>query len=251
MKALVIVNGRNCSQYVEECLQSIIDQTTKKYGVCIVDDNSDDDTVRKIKDFCHGKNFGDEGVLMLQNIYHEGTAKCRIDGQKFADEMSMDYDIVIWLDMDDYLLPNAVQIILDHYKQNPETWLTYGNCIAKSTGKLLLDRNKIYFSNRIHDLKSYRYADWKYIHLRTHRKGLIYHLRDSDIGDFEAYPDINMLYCMLEMAGKKHIAVIEQPLYIYRDQHSNTCINQYSYSQRASEKEKAKNITPKKTLDNL
>jgi hypothetical protein len=104
-----------------------------------------------------------------------------------------------------------------------------------------------------HPFLQWRKDGWKYVHLRTHRKGLINHLKiDQDVRpkEFEAYPDIHMLYCMLEMAGT-HAHPIYAPLYVYRDKHPYTCMNQYSLAQRHAEKEKVKVLPIRKPLAQL
>lgn len=240
-KILVIVNGCNCEPYVLECLNSIKNQTHSGHSVVVVDDASIDDTGLIASVFCVA-----EGWNYHRNENNEGTAYCRTIGQSIAYLRRIDYDVVVWVDMDDILLPNALEVIAKQY-EDPECWLTYGNMIYQSTGKSF-DVAKLEFKT-----ENFRKEDWKYIHLRTHRKELIYHLSPEDFaGDYlKAYPDINMLYCMLELAGKEHIRVIKEPLYIYRDYHANTCINRFSHEQRSKEKKFALNYPPKKQLVKL
>lgn len=239
--ALLIINGWNCQDYVRECLASVAAQTYKQFSVIIIDDASTDNTFIEIQKFALSKkiDISYKHVTTIENI---GTAKCRLLGEKIALDSGIEYDFVVWLDMDDMLLPTALEVVAKYY-EDPDCWLTYGNMITKSSGTVYMGDLEIN--------KCIRTETWKYIHLRTHRKGLTSHIKDEDLEGYLAYPDINMLYCMAELAGKEHIRVIKEPLYIYRDQHSNICINKYSWGQRNMEKIKAMHTAPKKQLDKL
>ena len=241
MKALIIINGRNCENYVKECLESVVNQTNNNFSVIIIDDFSDDDTFKEIQKFSLSKKINGS-YKHATTIEHLGTARCRLLGEKIAINSGIEYDYVVWLDMDDMLLPKALEVVSTYY-EDPDCWLTYGNMIVKSTGNI--------YNGALEINKCIRTEQWKYIHLRTHRKGLTNHITNEDLEGYEAYPDINMLYCMAELAGKEHIRVIKEPLYVYRDQHLNICINKYSWGQRNMEKLKAMHTTPKKQLQKL
>lgn len=246
MKLLVIVNGWNCSMFVKECMDSLNQQSYNDFDIVIIDDNSSDNTASELL------KYAPKSAHIINNFKNEGTANCRIKGQLYADSLNLDYEVVVWVDLDDIILPNALKVVADTYKED-SVWLTYGNFITKSTNKPCFKIEDLDFSDFCHESKNYRNESWKYIHLRTHRKELIYHLTPEDLSQdkFKAYPDINMLYCMLELAGKEHIKTISEPLYIYRDWHSNTCINRFSMGQRQLEKELSKKIIPKNQLESL
>jgi len=244
MKILVVVNGRNCGKYVNECLQSLVDQTYQDFTVVIVDDASNDNTQEQIQTFAQNKIIGKDFVILVSNEKNIGTALSRLKGEREAARIGLPYEIVVWVDMDDYLLNNALEIVKNAYS-DPNCWLTYGNFISKSTGKIAFQPGGLELNPKV----NCRFDAWKYVHLRTHRKGLTDHLTDQDIQPetYKAYPDINMLYCMLELAGD-HAKAIYTPLYVYRDQHPNTCINQFSWHLRNNEKMLTKLFTPKKPL---
>lgn len=244
MRALVIVNGWNCEAYVEACIKSILDQDYKDFSLVIIDDGSTDKTTMLILKMGIARFIDYRHCPLEKSV---GTAAARAFGQAVADNEGMDYEVVIWVDMDDVLLPGAITRVMKEY-ENPDCWLTYGGCVSMSHGRATLPDQALYFKSNW-----YRKEDWRYVHLRTHRKNLLYHLTDEDItgGSYHAYPDINMLFCMLELAGPDHIRVITEPLYHYRDNHPNTCINRFSWNERTIEKRRAMQTTPKKPLIKL
>lgn len=244
MRALVIVNGWNCEEYVEACIKSILDQDYKEFSLIIIDDGSTDKTTMLILKMGIAR-FVDYRHCPLEKSV--GTAAARAFGQAVADGEGMEYEVVIWVDMDDLLLPGAITRVMKEY-EDPDCWLTYGGCVSMSSNRSTLPDEALHFKS-----DWYRKEDWRYVHLRTHRRDLLYHLTDEDItgGSYQAYPDINMLFCMLELAGPDHIRVISEPLYHYRDSHPNTCINRFSWNERTIEKRRAMQTTPKNPLIKL
>ena len=62
----VIIPTYNSSNFIEDTIQSILDQSYKNFELLILDDCSQDDTFEKIK------NFKDKRIRLLKNEFNRG-----------------------------------------------------------------------------------------------------------------------------------------------------------------------------------
>lgn len=157
--------------------------------------------------------------------------------------------MIVWLDLDDRLLPNALEELAKVY-QDEGIWLTYGNYI---TDKGEQPFKNVEIPDDIHEANAYRKYPFMFMHLRSYRKALYEKLTDQDkFGDFGwAYQDANMLFCMMEMAGKEHMKAINEPLYVYTVSNPISVMNRFSHKQRQEEYRKICSIKPKERIKKL
>lgn len=220
VRFLIAVSGYNCARYVKACLDSIKAQTYQNYAVSIFDDCSIDGTRdaiianRKIEWLCgtHTNNIG--------------SAYARDLAIKNCTEP---YDVIIFLDLDDRLMPNALEVITKAY-EDPNVWLTYGNFIYND-GRTFFDASNINFTDQ-----PFREQPWKFIPLRTFRRELYETLRvpDKFFPGATAYPDMHCLFSLLEKA-KGHIKAIPEVIYFY-NQNNPICVT-YRFSQEQRDAE--------------
>jgi len=64
----VIIPSFNHENYIEDCLQSVLEQTLQDYEIIITDDGSKDDTVKKIK------KFSDRRIKLFINQKNQGAS---------------------------------------------------------------------------------------------------------------------------------------------------------------------------------
>lgn len=115
-KITVIVPNYNKSQYIEECIQSIKDQTFKDFECIIVDDGSTDNSKEIIKKLIENDNR----FQLFCNTNH-GLSFSRNFGIKLANT-----EFVLPLDSDDYIEKDYIKRIIEYFNQHPETTLFYG-----------------------------------------------------------------------------------------------------------------------------
>lgn len=111
IKFTIIVPMYNVGNYISECLGSVLKQSYKFIEIIVIDDQSTDDSVIKcglLLDL--GSNF----ILLGQR--HAGPNVARNLGISYA---SGDY--VIFIDADDRLVANALEIILNELRQYPQS----------------------------------------------------------------------------------------------------------------------------------
>jgi glycosyltransferase involved in cell wall biosynthesis len=98
----VIVNNFNYERYVGQAIESALGQTYPHVEVIVVDDGSQDASRTVIE------GFGDRVIALLKENGGQGSAF----NVGFARSAGA---IVVFLDSDDYLFPEAVQRVVDEY----------------------------------------------------------------------------------------------------------------------------------------
>lgn len=102
----VIVTCHNYGRYLDECLQSIVDQTYQSFEIIIVNDFSTDDTAEIVQRWqaCH------QGIKCLE-VNHQDPRQSRLSGTSVATG-----DIVCFVDADDNLAPNYLYEGISQFK---------------------------------------------------------------------------------------------------------------------------------------
>ena len=103
----VVIDNHNYARYLRAAIESALDQTHERVTVIVVDDGSTDDSREVIA------SFGDWIVPVLKenggqaSAFNEGLARSR-------------GDVVVFLDADDMLAPNAAQRIAEVFHGRPD-----------------------------------------------------------------------------------------------------------------------------------
>ena len=239
-RILVVATGHNCAPFISECVRSIREQKYKSFDYVLVDDASTDTSLEHLYAHApHGK------VIPLGK--RVGTVKAHDYGIR-----AKDADVIVWVDLDDALLPGALERVAKAY-HDPACWLTYGNYVDYN-GDVFFNEKNIDFTPEVHAAGSYRQADWKYIHLRSFRRDLYMQLTEQDLyldESIKAYIDYNLWICMMEMAGKEHMRGIVDVMYRYNNINPANLTRSYTPEQLEYERKFCKEITPKQKLNSL
>lgn len=136
MKVSIIIPVYNVSDYVECCLQSVMKQTYTDIECIIVDDCTPDDSIEK----CERMVAGYLGPITFKILHHEknrGLSAARNTG---IDAASGEY--LYFLDSDDWIIPECIQLMCDCVEKHPETEVVMGGAIATDGGFLYMDYEK-------------------------------------------------------------------------------------------------------------
>lgn len=121
MKISVIMASYNYAQYLEEAINSVINQSHQDWELIIVDDGSSDNSVEIIKSYCEkdnrikffqhpdGKNKGLKETLLLGLSHATG-------------------EWIAFLESDDYLSPDNLSKKIDIVQKYPDVKLIF-NCV--------------------------------------------------------------------------------------------------------------------------
>lgn len=151
----IIVPAYNVSQYIKQCLESIVNQKTNyKYELLIIDDGSTDDTLEKINEY---STFNNIYIISQEN---KGISVARNKG---LDLCKGKY--IMFVDSDDILMEDAIEDILHiAYKYDAD--------IVEGKYKRFNYDNELYF-NRKRKQK---------INIESYKKNPEYILKDKYTG---------------------------------------------------------------------
>lgn len=119
-KIAIICLCYNHEAYVTEALQSVLDQTSTNWELIVVDDASNDESVKKIEAFVH-KNL----ITPIQTIYlEENVGNCKAFNKALALTKA---DYIIDLAADDVLLPERVALAIEAMDNSKDIALNFSN----------------------------------------------------------------------------------------------------------------------------
>ena len=190
----IIIPTYNVELYLEECMQSIFSQKTNyKYFISIIDDASTDSTRELLKKY--------EGVDNISITYQ------KVNGEQSPRNRALKHicaSYVMFLDSDDMLSDNAINLLMDE---------------AKKTGADIVEGGFIRFGEgRINRKYSRRYVStkdwtvlWGYPCMKVYRS---YLFDDQAYPTGYWYPDTNSIFTLFNKA--KRVSIIPDIVYYYR-----------------------------------
>lgn len=107
----IIINNYNYQQFLRQAIESSLSQTYCNLEVIVVDDGSTDHSWRVIQDYAGATEEGRQPRLLPILKPNGGQASAMNAG--FAASRG---EIILFLDADDYLLPDAVETIVAHWQ---------------------------------------------------------------------------------------------------------------------------------------
>lgn len=206
----VYTSGYRAGRWVEKCLESVAKQTYKNYTHIIVDDASPDRTALLCEQYKHERS---------QFFRSEENVGWAANAAKYC--KPQDEDIVVTLDLDDWLAnENVFQRVVDIYAKK-NCWLTYGNWASnlrpnqKQTGHMGTP-----YPEEVLKQRNFRKVKFRATHLRTF-KGFLWNNIDKETfkgpdGEYgRTTYDIAIMMPMMEMCKPGKIVCTDEVLYIY------------------------------------
>ena len=108
----VIIPCYNHGRYLANAIESVLTQNYDRIEIIVIDDGSVDDTAMVAKKY-------DQVIYYYQT--NQGLSASRNRGVELSKG-----DFIVFLDADDWLLPNAIQLNLQKLQQHPEAALVSG-----------------------------------------------------------------------------------------------------------------------------
>ena len=107
-KVSVIIPAYNAEKYVKECLNSVLNQTYQNIEIIVINDGSKDGTKAILDEYTQAASN-----IVVIHTENGGVSRARNIG---LDNVSGNY--IMFLDADDLLVPNAVELLLQDLKNN-------------------------------------------------------------------------------------------------------------------------------------
>ena len=135
----VIIPVYNVEDYLHVCLNSILKQTYHDFEVICIDDASTDSSAEILEYFANK----DSRIKILKNNYNKGSGVSRNNGLEVATG-----DYISFLDADDWLSPNAFEVLIKKLK--------------KDHSELSLFKNILYYDDN-HEFRMESYYDMEFM----------------------------------------------------------------------------------------
>jgi len=198
---VLLVEGRNNKDSIQENLDSIFTQVYEDYDVIIVDDCSDDGTDVLIQDYIAQKNVGNKIRKIMFNKEQRGK---RANIYDVIHKYCKNTEIIVELAASDWFLDDKVLFNLNKIYANPNMWLTYGNYLYQPYGKVADVAKEIPID--LVKEKKMREQAWSYSGLTTYHAGLFKLIKKEHL--LHSQLPTSILLPMLEMCRDNHFKFI-------------------------------------------
>lgn len=211
----IVISAWNSSLYVGQAIDSALKQQTNcLFEIVLVDDGSTDNSSD-----IYGRYSNPKFIFYLRPHFGQAATK------NFAISKAKG-GVVIILDSDDYLAPNAVEVVADYFKDNPSIKYAYSEHVGVS-----IDSCEIYRTNKIayYQKNCSKYPEDLILHCCFH--GHLMAMKKSifdEVGKFNESLKVGIDYdWILRFCEKYNPGYIPAHLYYYREHGKgvNTLIN--------------------------
>lgn len=241
----VIVSPFHNADYLEKCLESVIEQNYKNYIYVAIDDRQEYSYTDKTKRIFELDNF-----ILIQNDERQFALKSRViavDSIAMSHDGIDDEDVIVHLDGDDWFADqDSLSKLAEAYSD--DTLVTYGGAVRLQNQQFtepymhaLSDKQiekrwgrKVgpKYPQEVISKRQYRSYPWGACHCRTFKYKLYKEIYRGDFLDnegeyFKYATDMAVFIPVLEMAGDR-IKYIDDTIYIYnRDTGGNNVASQF------------------------
>lgn len=137
----VITTCYNEERFIETCIRSVDKQTYSDWYHIVLDDGSTDNTASIVERF---SQYNDKRKFISQNNIGQNRSR-----NKGFENLPEDIDYVIFLDGDDYLRSNALEIGVSYLESNSQvSVLTWVMILINEFGDVISDNHIDYYSQK-------------------------------------------------------------------------------------------------------
>tara|TARA_Y100001970_G_scaffold293137_1_gene438023 strand:- start:3763 stop:4542 length:780 start_codon:yes stop_codon:yes gene_type:complete len=211
MKASILIANYNSAEFIEDCINSLINQSYKNIEIVCFDDASNDNSLEKIKKFKNVKLILNEDNKKKYGSYNQ------INSYKKAFQHCSG-DIIFFLDSDDYFKTNKVEKVINKFKNDKNAKIIFDLPIFSFKDKKILKKKNYSILNNY----------WPFLPpqscIAISRK---YISKLFDLIDFEEFPNIWMDF-RIGIASKyifKQLNILDEGLTFYRQSDTNISSN--------------------------
>ncbi len=197
----ILIANYNNGSYLEECLQSIFNQTYENWEIVVVDDGSLD-----ISNNIYDKNKGHEKITVYRNRRNKG---CGYTKRKCIDLAKG--EICGFVDPDDAITPDALEIMVEAHAQLKLHGLIYSNHYICDEN-LRIVKEADYVGQIPKDVKSWAIRIPTISQFATFKK-CIYNKSSGICNLYKKAVDKDLYFKLEDLAPVQYI---NKPLYYYR-----------------------------------
>lgn len=199
-KISVIIPSFNQSQYLSDCIESVLSQTKAPHEIIVIDDGSTDNSLEI------ARSYEDKGVKVIAQV-NKGLASARNTGI-----MNSTGEYILPLDADDMLYENAIELIEKTIEE------TDADIVAPSLKNFGIDSTTIILEKVVGGVESFIEAN-RIPYASAFKKSCALEVGGYSPKMVHGYEDLHFWIDLLKR-GKK-IVTIQEPLLLYRTKESS------------------------------
>ena len=208
----VLVANFNSEKYIDDCIKSVISQTYENWELIFLDDGSTDHSIEIIQNYANYESR----IKIFTNDTNKG---CGFTKRKCIDLCSG--EICGFLDSDDLLAESALQIMIDHHSDNPNSSLIISNFYI--CDELLVHKQPNIYQFK--DSKDFLLIGFGVNHFASFKRSC--YMQTLGINTAFMLAEDRDLYLKLEEVGT--VDLIDDFLYYYRLSQNSVSNNQNVY----------------------
>lgn len=206
LKVSVIIPVYNVENYVERCLESVINQTYKNIEIIIVNDGSTDDSINICK-----KIADTDKRISIINQENMGLSGARNTG---IDKATGEY--ICFVDSDDWIERDYIQFAVDIMMKNKVKLVVFGYFISNDNQDTITAKGWLNKDEKIVDNKKAMKLLIEDNEINSHAWDKIYHKSLFDEIRFPVGKNFEDIFIMHKIFNKcNKIAISKQPKYHY------------------------------------
>jgi glycosyltransferase involved in cell wall biosynthesis len=216
----VIMPAYNASMYIEEAIQSVINQTYQDWELIIVNDGSSDDTEEKILQFSEPKiryyKQPNGGVAVARNVglkKMKGSYFCFLDADDSYTEKSLSSRIEVFQSEDEIVFVDGAIKVYD--KNTGETIRVFkpkfkGVCTDK-----LLSLSEDCFFGPSWMVKIENKMEYEFIEGQTHSEDLTFYLKIAGSGNYSYAEEVILNYRLGNSSAMDNLEGLEKGYLVF------------------------------------
>lgn len=221
-KISVIIPVFNVENYIRESLDSLLNQTYSNWEAIVVDDGSTDSSPKILSEYANQ----DQRIVVIRQE-NSGVSSARNTALR---KLTGDY--VLFLDPDDFIHPQLIEIALSSLKKHNTPLIVFGaqkfyrnTKVAQSKVELdqsaFRDIGKIdFFSLMFNEQHHSKYCKGGYVYTKLYKKELLTDcFFDDKLSYYEDEAYSNQIYNKLD--SNFRTVYLDYPLYFYRQRASS------------------------------
>jgi glycosyltransferase involved in cell wall biosynthesis len=133
-KISIVTPSFNSAKFIEDCIQSVLNQNYPNFEHIIIDGGSTDGTIDILTKYPH---------LNWISENDKGQSDALNKGFKMASG-----DLIGWLNADDYYINGTFKLVRTYFLSNPKIDVLYGNCQFVDENKNFISKSKTISINK-------------------------------------------------------------------------------------------------------
>ena len=214
----VIVPVYNVEEFLDECIESVISQTYKDVEIILVDDGSKDGSPA----ICD-KWAEKEAIIKVYHQENKGLSEARNVGLEHCKG-----DYIVFLDSDDYLLPNCIETLLSKLEKE-DCQMCVGNYSNIAGEEIYMGTLNQYIQEETLSWEQYMEKFYTFVPFYAQVWAKIYKREVFEEIRFPKGRISEDAYVMLDVVRKcKKICVIPEVVSVYRQRPGSVTAKPYS-----------------------